>query len=290
MAAWNRPGGTAVCPGRCIAERLPRRRAGTFQVGAASPLEIGAVLVALLSVVWGISLFLALATTILAVWLTATGNWPGRLRASAVSSLLISVGVLALTVGGLGAPLSELWALAPISPAAERQLSFQLTIAVLLMAAPWPLHGSVSGTVIAPVVLAWAFRLSHDLAPVSTPGWLALATMILVTGALITAWLGRWSPTLLAVALLGALRTEPLPLIGAALLLLAITVVQLGNWNRRSQDPVTLKGERWACWLVASGTACVIAGILADEVVMTCLLAAAMAAAFARRPVMTDGH
>jgi hypothetical protein len=175
--------------------------------------------------------------------------------------------------------------LVPLSPAAERMLAPVVLVAAWATSGLWPLHRQVPGGLLA---VAGALLVTRVVVPAMPDGlghWRALAMPLLVAGLWHAALSDRTAGLAVGLAWIGLLGGTPSGKRGAALLLAAALLLELGRRDGR------LRRSRPAWILVAvaaslGGMLAVEAG-LRTETIYTVVGAAALIAALAARQAMT---
>ena len=202
--------------------------------------------------------------------------------APALTLILLPAWWLMATIAGPeGLSLGSLGTL-PFSPAAERLLAPALLLAAWVLAGLWPFHRQMPGPLTAPVGAFLLARVALVAVPDGLEHWRALAMPVVVAGIWHAALTGRLALLAVGLGWVALLAPGGEGLTGAALLLAAALLLELGRPIGRA-DPRRAAALRLVVGLVAGGGGLLaIEAALHGEVVYTVLAIGGVVAAAGR--------
>lgn len=281
-------GGAVWLTGRSRIGAALRRRARSLDSAGLAP--SGAALV-----VWGVGtaatalgphLGLALTGAALAAW----GAWrfePARARRVPWAAMVVLLSVapalwfLATIAGPEGLSFAAVPYL-PLSPAAERLVAPLVFTGLWALAGLWPLRQPAGGSLTAPAGALLFLRLGLAAVPAGLAHWRAAFFPLVVLGTWHAALAGRRTALAVAGAALGLASLHPLGLAGAAALLAAAVLLELGHRGlQRRPDPWQRLRRTAIVLLAGPGALATALGGLHAETVWTVLALAGAAAGLA---------
>ncbi len=170
----------------------------------------------------------------------------------------------------------------PLSPAAERLVAPLVFTALWALAGLWPLRQPAGGTLTAPLGALLFLRLGLAAVPAGLAHWRAAFFPLVVLGTWHAALAGRRTALAVAGATLGLASLHPLGLAGAAALLAAAVLLELGRRGVQKRPAPHRRVRQIAIVLLAGpGALAAAAGGLHAETVWTVLALAGAAAGLA---------
>jgi hypothetical protein len=174
----------------------------------------------------------------------------------------------------------------PWSPAAERLLAPLLILPAWAMSGLWPLHREEPAAFTAPVGALLLARVALPAVPDGVEHWRAAAIPVVLLGLWHAVLSRRWAAAPAALALVGLLSVRPGGQLGAALLLAAGLLVELGQRTRLGHRPLDVILRSGAALMGGVGALLTVEAGLRAEVVYTVAAAAALVAAAGRESVI----